>query len=95
MCWICNPFCGNCHPPTKRTVVCPECGASLVFGKSDFFDGAEHHCGECLADITQVVRIEPVECKRSGLVCAYPCGQATRGSSDGLKGCLRNTPVPV
>ena len=92
-CMICNPICGKCKPPERRMVVCPECEKLSLFEKHDIFDGEKKLCPRCGTEVTELLRIEPITCKYSGLICAYPCGRSTDDSRGVFLPCMSNTPM--
>lgn len=48
MCWGCSPYCGNCYPAQKKTVVCPECGKVLTLTREEclMYLGLSHRMTE-------------------------------------------------
>lgn len=93
-CWVCNPLCGKCQPPPKKSGHCPECGACTLFDRDEILGGGSLACRSCGHDLTLSVRPQPIQCNYSGMACAYPCGKG-RGETPtlGYQTCKRNTPL--
>ncbi len=93
-CWICNPFCGHCKPPKKKSVTCPSCGKPAFFDVADAItEGKTHKCPLCGADITEFVKVDPEYCKKIGQMCGIPCG--SNNDEPPMEGfeCVYHTPV--
>lgn len=93
MCWACNPYCGRCRPPKRRSVECPNCGELLTFDKQQSLDGDVHVCYACDADVTALAHVQPLFCKKDGNWCAYPCGSHDTASDEADFACKHRTPV--
>lgn len=91
MCLTCNPYCGRCHPPTKRrAVACLDCGRMNSFDDGDVTRTVCSFCGGRLPEMrTQAT----VRCRYSGLLCSQPCGRSRERQEDGVfKECDRRVP---
>ncbi len=97
MCWACNPLCGRCKPPKRRRATCFACDASVLFGKEDFLGVGHVACPTCGADIDLTRFLAPVNCRHSGLVCAWPCKRSAEENAgvgeDEAQSCPYHTPV--
>lgn len=94
MCWACNPVCGRCKPPKQKVATCPECGRMTFFSREEVRGEVPCVCPKCGTNLDELLRVEPVECKASGLMCAWPCGQRDVVPADGkLVECAYRTPV--
>ena len=76
MCWVCIPTCGNCQPPRKRMVPCPECGGFTLVDLQVTSQPKAWACMTCGADITAGSIPQPRHCDRFGVECANPCGKS-------------------
>lgn len=96
MCWVCNPVCGGCQPPRKKTVFCPQCGALSLFDITIQAPPIPRRCASCGLDVTGLATPETVHCINSGLLCANPCGYHLKAPISGTPtACAHNTPPPV
>lgn len=73
--------------------MCPTCGKAIIFDKADVLDDKSHVCASCGADVTCLVRVEPVECRKNGLWCAYPCKGFGEEPQDSPYACPHHTPL--
>lgn len=96
MCWTCNPMCGRCRPASIKTVICPDCGNLTMFDRDVVLDAAQPHvCAKCNRDVSDMLKIDPVECQKSGKWCAYPCGSFQKPLPEGHFDCPHNTPLEL
>lgn len=88
MCLTCNPYCGRCHPPTKRRAVeCLDCGKMNTFDDGDVM---REVCSFCGGRLPKMRTTQTRRCRYSGLICADPCGRAFEKQPDGVfKECRR------
>lgn len=93
MCWACNPVCGRCKPPKQKVAKCPLCGAVTFFSKGEVLSAESLPCPKCSEELFEMVAPVPVLCQRSGMRCAWPCGQSDKPADSGFADCPYNTPV--
>ena len=91
-CMICNPVCGMCTPPRRRAALCPKCDSVSLFDRAEVLFQDRRLCKTCSTDLTEITRVEPVQCKYSWLACAYPCGRSRDESKNKARTCESNTP---
>lgn len=93
MCWACNPVCGRCKPPKQKVATCPSCGAVTFFSKGEVLFAESLPCPKCGEELFEMVAPDPILCQRSGMRCAWPCGQSDKPADSGFADCPYNTPV--
>lgn len=93
MCWSCNPMCGSCRPPRQKAVKCTECATYNVFDIEIRSPRIPRLCKKCGTDLTESATPVPVECKRSGRVCANPCRKYDKPAANGELVDCKNTTV--
>ncbi|MEG0990652.1 hypothetical protein [Gordonibacter sp.] len=92
-CWVCNPLCGKCQPPPKKSGRCPTCGTYTIFDRTDIIANKLLLCKKCGEDLSTQVRPQPLRCNYSGRICVYPCGKGANAHPQrGYQVCRRTTP---
>ena len=109
MCLSCSPFCGRCRPALYVAVVCPSCGEMVDVSRMECIhalgyrdrqsgkapEGYIAHCPKCDASLNGQIAeaVKPLDCKRSGIVCGYPCGRHMKEFFPGDLVCARQVPL--
>ena len=109
MCLSCNMFCGRCRPAPYVSIVCPSCGEQNDITREDCIRtlgyrdrktgkaplGYTVSCSECHEDLHDSIAnvVVALDCKRSGIVCGYPCGRHAKEFFPGDLVCERQVPL--
>lgn len=109
MCLSCSIFCGRCRPAPFVSFNCPSCGTRNEVSREDCIRalgyrdrkvgkvpvGYAVHCTECGENLNGCIKdeVKPMDCKRSGIVCGYPCGKHWKELFPGDLVCEKQVPL--